>query len=119
MSQGLLTQFGGVALSELLKNKPQETQNLWMGVFGAGAQLGVLLPYSRTHESEADHLGLIFMSMAGYNPATAVQFWERMAAGKEGQAPPEFMSSHPSDATRIAQIKQNMPEAMKYYSPGR
>jgi predicted Zn-dependent protease len=119
MSQQLLTQFGGVALSELLKNKPQETQNLWLGAFGAGAQLGVLLPYSRTHESEADHLGLIFMSMAGYNPNTAVQFWERMAADKGGNAPPEFLSTHPSDATRIAQIKENLPEAMKYYTPGR
>lgn len=119
MSQQLLTQFGGVALSELLKNKPQETQNLWLGAFGAGAQLGVLLPYSRTHESEADHLGLIFMAMAGYNPNTAVQFWERMAADKGGQSPPEFLSTHPSDATRIAQIKDHLPEAMKYYSPGR
>jgi predicted Zn-dependent protease len=119
MSQQLLTQFGGAALSEVLKNKPQETQNLWLGAFGAGAQLGVLLPYSRTHESEADHLGLIFMSMAGYNPNTAVQFWERMAADKGGNAPPEFLSTHPSDATRIAQIKENLPEAMKYYTPGR
>ena len=119
MSQQLLTQFGGVALSELLRSKPQETQNLWLGLFGAGAQVGVLLPYSRTHESEADHLGLIFMAMAGYNPNTAVEFWERMAAGKGGQAPPEFLSTHPSDATRIAQIKQNIPEAMNYYTPGR
>jgi predicted Zn-dependent protease len=119
MSQQLLTQFGGAALSEVLKNKPQETQNLWLGVFGAGAQLGVLLPYSRTHESEADHLGLIFMAMAGYDPSAAVQFWERMAAGKGGQSPPEFLSTHPSDATRIAQIKAHLPEAMKSYAPGR
>lgn len=119
MSQQLLTQFGGAALSELLKNKPQETQNLWLGAFGAGAQLGVLLPFSRTHESEADHLGLIFMSMAGYDPNTAVQFWQRMAADKAGSAPPEFLSTHPSDETRIAQIKQNIPEAMKYYTPAR
>jgi predicted Zn-dependent protease len=117
MSQQMLTQFGGMALSELVKEKPQETQNLWMGLFGAGAQLGVLLPYSRTHESEADHLGLIFMSMAGYNPSSAVEFWQRMAAGKGGQAPPEFMSTHPSDETRIHDIQQNLPEAMKYYRP--
>jgi predicted Zn-dependent protease len=119
MSQELLAQFGGVALSELVKNKPQETQNLWLGVFGAGTQVGILLPYSRTHESEADHLGLIFMAMAGYNPQGAVEFWERMAAGKGGQAPPEFLSTHPSDATRIAQIKALMPEAMHYYAPGK
>ena len=117
MSQQMLAQFGGAALSEVLKSKPQETQQLWMGVFGAGAQYGVLLPFSRTQESEADHLGLIFMSIAGYNPSSAPEFWERMAASKGGQAPPEFMSTHPSDETRIAQIKQNLPEAMKYYRP--
>lgn len=119
MSQGLLAQFGGAALSEVLKDKPQETQNLWMSAFGLGAQVGVLLPFSRTHESEADHLGLIFMSMAGYNPTTAVEFWQRMAAGKSGGAPPEFLSTHPSDETRIAQIKEHLPEAMQYYRPGR
>jgi predicted Zn-dependent protease len=118
MSQQLLAQLGGVALSEALKNKPAETQQLWMGVFGVGAQYGVLLPYSRTHESEADHLGLIFMAMAGYDPNTAVGFWERMAAGKQGQAPPEFMSTHPSDERRIAQIKEVLPEALKYYHTG-
>jgi predicted Zn-dependent protease len=119
MSQQLLTQFGGAALQEVLKNKPQETQNLWLGVFGAGAQIGVLLPYSRTHESEADHLGLIFMAMAGYDPSSAVAFWERMAAGKGGQAPPEFLSTHPSDQKRIAQIREHLPEAMQYYRTGR
>jgi predicted Zn-dependent protease len=117
MSQQMVTQFGGMALSELIKEKPKETQNLWMGIFGAGAQYGVLLPYSRTHESEADHLGLIFMAMAGYEPATAVDFWQRMAAGKGGQAPPEFMSTHPSDETRIEAIRQHLPEAQKYYTP--
>jgi predicted Zn-dependent protease len=106
MSQQMLAQFGGAALSEALKSKPQQTQQLWLGVFGAGAQLGVLLPYSRTHEGEADHLGLIFMAMAGYHPSVAVEFWQRMAAGKGGQAPPEFLSTHPSDETRIAQIKE-------------
>jgi predicted Zn-dependent protease len=118
MSQELIAQYGGAALSELLKSKPAQTQQLWMGIFGAGAQYGVLLPYSRTHESEADHLGLIFMSMAGYDPNTSVSFWERMAAGKQGQAPPELLSTHPSDDRRIAQIKQELPEALKYYQPG-
>jgi predicted Zn-dependent protease len=119
MSQELIAQYGGAALSEVLKNKPAQTQQLWMGIFGAGAQYGVLLPYSRTHESEADHLGLIFMAMAGYDPTTAVSFWERMAAGSKGQAPPEFLSTHPSDERRISQIKQELPEALKYYQPGR
>ena len=97
MSQILLTQLGGIALSEALSSQPQQTRDLWLGVYGLGAQVGVLLPYSRTHESEADRLGLVFMSMAGYDPNVAVGFWERMAAQKQGQAPPEFLSTHPSD----------------------
>ncbi len=115
MSQGLITQLGGMALSEALKNKPEQTQQLWMAAFGLGAQVGVLLPYSRLQESEADHLGLIFMSMAGYDPNTAVAFWERMTKMKEGAAPPEFLSTHPSDETRVKNIKALIPEAMQYY----
>lgn len=118
MSQQMITQFGGAALAEVLKDKPAQTQQIWMGVFGAGAQFGVLLPYSRTHESEADHLGLIFMSMAGYDPHVALEFWQRMAAATKGKAPPEFMSTHPADETRIAQIRDHLPEAMQYYHPG-
>jgi predicted Zn-dependent protease len=114
MSQGLLAQLGGQALSVALQNKPEETKQLWMSVYGVGAQVGALLPYSRTHESEADHLGLIFMSMAGYDPNEAVTFWQRMAASG-GQKPPEFLSTHPSDETRIADIKKEIPEAMQYY----
>lgn len=116
MSQGLITQLGGVALSVALQDKPQLTQQLWMTAYGVGAQVGVLLPFSRTQESEADHLGLIFMAMAGYNPNGAVTFWERMKAQKGGQAPPEFLSTHPADQTRINDIKAEMPEAMKYYN---
>jgi predicted Zn-dependent protease len=115
MSQGLITQLGGMALSEAIKSKPAETQSLYMTAFGIGAQVGVLLPFSRLHESEADHLGLIFMAMAGFNPQEAVGFWQRMAAMKSGQAPPEFLSTHPSDATRISDLQKAMPEAMKYY----
>jgi len=117
MSQQMLAQFGGTALSEILKSKPAETRQLWMGAFGVGAQYAVLLPYSRTHESEADHLGLIFMAMAGYDPHGAETFWARMAATNQGKAPPEFMSTHPADETRIAAIRQNLPEAMQYYRP--
>lgn len=117
MSQGLLAQLGGVALDVALKDKPEQTRNLWLGAFGLGAQVGVLLPFSRTQESEADELGLTFMAMAGYNPQEAVTFWQRMAANKGGQAPPEFLSTHPSDATRIRQIQEHMPEALKYYKP--
>ncbi len=115
MSQGLLTQLGGMALNEALASKPEQTRALWMTAFGVGAQVGVLLPYSRLHESEADKLGLIFMAMAGYNPNDAVSFWQRMAANKGGSAPPEFLSTHPSDQTRIKDLQAAMPEAMKYY----
>lgn len=116
MSQGLLTQIGGVALAVAVRDKPEQTQQLWMNAFGAGAQLGVLLPFSRLHESEADHLGLIFMSMAGYNPNHAISFWRRMSEMKGGQSPPEFISTHPSDENRIAQIEKLLPEALKYYN---
>jgi predicted Zn-dependent protease len=115
MSQQLIAQFGGAALSEALSKKPDETKQLWMNVFGAGVQYGALLPFSRMQESEADHLGLIFMSMAGYDPNQAVTFWQRMSQQNKGQAPPEFMSTHPSDATRIARIRGELPEALKYY----
>jgi predicted Zn-dependent protease len=114
MSQELLTQFGSVALSEALKQKPAETQGIFNTAYGLGSQLGVLLPFSREHELEADKLGLIFMAMAGYDPQTAVSFWERMSS-MGGQKPPEFMSTHPSDSRRIARIKEALPEAMKYY----
>lgn len=116
MSQGLVTQMGGIALAKALEEKPQQTQNLFMAAFGIGAQLGVLLPYSRLHESEADHLGLIFMAMAGYDPHGAVDFWKRMAAQSKG-APPEFLSTHPSDETRIKKLQELIPEAMTYYKP--
>jgi predicted Zn-dependent protease len=115
MSQGLAVEMGGVALSTALANRPARTQQLWMTAFGVGAQYGVMLPYSRLHENEADHLGLIFMAMAGYDPHKAVEFWQRMAEAKEGQAPPEFMSTHPADATRIRKIKELIPEVIPYY----
>ena len=115
MSQSLIAQMGGTALSAAIKEKPQETQQLWMTAFGLGAQYGALLPFSRLQESEADHLGLIFMAMAGYNPNRAVTLWQTMARESTGSKPPEFMSTHPSDATRIKTLQALVPEAMKYY----
>ena len=115
MSQGLLAQAGGVALSTAMATKPAQTQQLWMTVYGVGAQYGAILPYGRKQESEADHLGLVFMTMAGYDPNAAIPFWERMASQKGGQSPPEFLSTHPSDTTRINNIKKLIPEVIQKY----
>src|SRR4030065_184586 len=95
MSQGLMQELGGVALSVAIQNEPQTTQNIFLTAYGLGSTIGVILPYSRTQESEADRLGLIFMAIAGYNPNAAVDFWTRMAA-QGGGSPPEFLSTHPS-----------------------
>ncbi|OGU52855.1 MAG: peptidase M48 [Ignavibacteria bacterium GWC2_36_12] len=114
MSQGLIQQLGGAALSVALRDKPQLTQDLFLTAYGVGSTVGILA-YSRTQESEADHLGLIFMAMAGYNPGEAVNFWQRMAEINKGQKPPEFLSTHPSDETRINDIKKWLPDALKYY----
>ncbi|MGV3640897.1 MAG: M48 family metallopeptidase [Adhaeribacter sp.] len=115
MSQGLVAQLGSAAAQVAVANRSPVAQNVFLSAFGVGAQLG-MLKYGRTQESESDHLGLIFMAMAGYNPQESIPFWERMAAQKgSGGAPPEFLSTHPSDATRINDLKRLMPEAMKYY----
>jgi predicted Zn-dependent protease len=117
MSQGLLVEMGGLTLDAALSRNQKKTNSLFLAAYGIGAQVGVLLPYSRVHESEADHLGLIFMAMAGYDPHGALAFWERMAGAKQGKAPPELLSSHPADKRRIENIRALLPEAMKYYRP--
>jgi predicted Zn-dependent protease len=117
MSHALAVQMGGMGLSAAMSSYPQQTQQLLMAAVGAGAQIGVLLPYSRLQEREADELGLIFMAMAGYNPKHAVGFWERMSQQKAGAAQPEFLSTHPSDATRIQNIRELIPQAITYYRP--
>jgi predicted Zn-dependent protease len=115
MSQAMMQQLGGVALQVALSQKPQETQDLFMMSYGIGTQVGAMLPWSRQQETEADQYGLIFAAMAGYNPQEAIPFWERMASAG-GASPPEFLSTHPSDETRMRKLKQFMPEAMKYYT---
>lgn len=114
MSQQMLVQAGSTAAAYALKDKPEQTQALLGTAIGLGANYGVILPFSRKHELEADRLGLIFMSIAGYNPEEAIPFWTRMSAIGSGQKPLEFMSTHPSDAHRIEQIKALLPEALKY-----
>lgn len=115
MSQQLLQQAGAVGLTLALHEKPEQTQMIWSAVYGYGSQLAVMLPYSRLHESEADHLGLIFMAMAGYNPQEAPAFWQRMSQ-MGGQKPPEILSTHPSDDTRIESLNGWMPEALDYFN---
>lgn len=115
MSQMLIAQLGGIALNVALSEKPNETNALFLAAYGLGAQVGVLLPFSRLHETEADRLGLIFMSMAGYDPMAAVEFWKGMAVAKKGSATFEFLSTHPADETRIRNIENFIPEALRYY----
>ena len=113
MSQALLAQFGATIVNEALSTKSAAVQTLGNTVFGLGAQLGVMLPYSRQHEYEADHLGLILMTLAGYNPESAITFWQKMSAGSSGGTM-EFMSTHPSDEHRIAELQKRLPEMTQY-----
>ncbi|MDP2339280.1 MAG: M48 family metallopeptidase [Bacteroidota bacterium] len=115
MSQQMLVQFGEIALTEAIKSKPEQTKAIFQSVYGLGAQYGVMLPYSRQQEYEGDKLGLMFMSIAGYNPNEAIGFWERMAANSTGKIP-EFLSTHPLEQNRIDAIKNFLPEALKYYT---
>lgn len=118
MSQGLAQQVGGLALTVALSQKPQQTQNMFMQAYGVGSQAG-MLKFSRTHESEADKLGLVFMAMAGYNPDEAVNFWGRMETATGGAQQPEFLSTHPHPKTRIEDIQAFLPEARNYYNKAR
>jgi predicted Zn-dependent protease len=115
MSEGLLIGLGGLALQEALKEKKEATQLIFLGLYMVGSNLTLALPNSRMQESEADKLGLIFMSMAGYNPEEAIPFWQRMAANNKGGKVPEFLSTHPSDETRIKKLSALIPEIKSTY----
>lgn len=114
MSQGLVEQFGLNTLSAAMGQNPSATQQIFMQAVGMGSNLG-MLKFSRNHESEADHIGLVFMAMAGYDPNHAPEFWKRMVEMSGGQQPPEFVSTHPSHETRIKDLEGWIPEAMQYY----
>lgn len=115
MSQQLVQQLGGVALQIALAKQPQQTQEIFMTSYGIGTTVGAILPFSRKEELEADKFGLFFSAMAGYDPQVAIPFWERMA-NSGGSKPPEFLSTHPADQTRINKLQEIMPEAMQYYN---
>jgi len=118
MSQQMGAEAVQVGLQVALANKPAATQNLFLGAYGAGAQVGVLLPFSRKHELEADRYGLIWTAMAGYNPREVIGLWKRMEAAAQGsERPPEFLSSHPTEGKRIEELQKYMDEALKYYKP--
>lgn len=115
MSQGLLQQMGIGTISAAMGQNPTMTSQIFMQAVGVGSQIG-MLKFSRQHESEADRIGLIFMAIAGYDPREAPKFWERMSSGSSGQKPPEWLSTHPSDETRISDLNKYMSKALKYYN---
>ncbi len=118
MSQQMVAQFGLQTLSGALGQNPTLTNQLLLQAVGAGTNIG-MLKFSRNHESEADHIGLIFTAMAGYDPNEAPKFWERMASASGSQSPPEFLSTHPSHETRIKDLKGWIPQALRYYKKAR
>ena len=111
MSAGILQQAGAGVVGIAIDSKSNQEKQIWMTAYGGVTQYGAMLPFSRSHESEGDKIGLILMAIAGYDPTTAVAFWERMAANSGGKKLPEFLSTHPSDANRIAKLKSLIPEA--------
>ena len=115
VSQQLLAAGGAMALQLGVDDADSLDQQMLMAAYGAGTSVGLILPFSRKHESEADELGLIYAAKAGYDPRVAVGFWKRMEAQKTGFTPPEFLSTHPSDSTRLGKINALMPEAFKIY----
>jgi predicted Zn-dependent protease len=111
MSAGILQQAGAVGVGLAVSEKNQQTQAIAMTAYGAGSQMFGMLPFSRSHESEADKIGLILMAIAGYNPEASVPFWKRMGEASGGQEPAEFMSTHPSHNTRVSNLTKWIPEA--------
>jgi predicted Zn-dependent protease len=111
MSAAQLQQIGSVALGAATSGKSEQTQQIFSQAYGLGTEVGVMLPFSRSNETEADKIGLTLMAIAGYNPDDAISFWTRMSTKSGASGTPEFMSTHPADATRIANLKALIPEA--------
>lgn len=111
MSAGLLQQIGAVGVAVASSGQSRQERQMWMQAYGAASTVGGMLPFSRKHETEADKIGLILMAIAGYNPDEAAELWKRMKANNGGQAPPEFLSTHPSNDTRIQTLKNLAPKA--------
>ena len=117
VSEGMLTNLGVEAVTASMGMKDPNTVQMVSGLLGAGIQVGVLLPFSRDQESEADHMGLVYMAKAGFQPDAALAFWKRMQDASQG-APPQILSDHPSDANRIGQIEGWLPEARAAFVAG-
>lgn len=117
MSTSLLAELTQSAAQVAIANQEPLAQEIFNVAFGVGATYGVILPFSRQQEYEADHIGLILMAKAGYHPEAALRFWERMARKDSKDKAPEYLSTHPSDENRVAAIRQLLPEAMRYYRP--
>ncbi|GDY10349.1 peptidase M48 [Planctomycetia bacterium] len=115
MTQQMGVDGGGKILQAVVKRKAADKEQAFMAVYNTGTKYGFVLPYSRSHESEADEMGIHIMSQAGYDPHEAPKFWERFGAAKSGDAPPEFASTHPSDATRAAALRALLPQAVEEY----
>ncbi len=116
LSQGLVAQMGAAALAAAVSQQPAATREIFNQAYGVGAQVGILLPYSRLHETEADRIGLVLMARAGYDPREAIALWERMNA-RGGPRPPELLSTHPAPTSRIQAIRRELPKALLYYRP--
>lgn len=115
-SAGILANLGSAGLQAALGSQNPAVMSAIMSAYGIGVNVGGILPFSRTQEAEADRIGLIYMAEAGYDPKEAIAFWEKMQSESGGaSAPPEFLSTHPSYGTRISNLKQWLPEAMRYY----
>lgn len=121
VSEGLLLQLGGAVLAEATKTRPEATQQIFQAAFGIGSNIGLVLPHSRQQELEADHLGLIYMARAGYDPRESVEFWKRFGAHNKqrGGRPLEFLSTHPLDDRRIAQLQELLPQVLPEYQKAR